>query len=133
MSYLPNPIRVLGGKLSARPDWTVAMLLAQMERETRVGSDIRSDCRAVLAPMVRAEEQLSDEQRHLLHCFARGESDVIDVCAAAELSGVEAGAIEYVLEALADVHLIEPMVLGRYRLPQFVRIYFGWRAPVMTS
>ncbi len=133
MSYLPNPIRVLGGKLSARPDWTVAMLLAQMDRETRLGSAVPSDCRAVLAPMVRAEEQLSDEQRHLLQCFARRESDVIDVCAAAEMSGVEAGAIEYVLEALADVHLIEPMVLGRYRLPRFVRIYFGWRTPVLTS
>jgi hypothetical protein len=34
---------------------------------------------------------------------------------------------------LADVHLIEPMVLGRYRLPRFVRMYFGWRALALTS
>lgn len=133
MSYLPNPIRVLGGKLTSRPHWTVAMLLAQMERETQLGSAIPSDCRSVLAPMVKAEEQLTDRERHLLQCFARRDSDVIDVCEAAEMSGVEAGAIEYVLEALADVHLIEPMVLGRYRLPRFVRVYFGWRVPVLTS
>jgi energy-coupling factor transporter ATP-binding protein EcfA2 len=133
MSYLPNPLRVLGGKLTGRPNWTVAMLLAQMERETQLGSAVPSDCRAVLAPMIKAEEQLTDEERHLLQCFARRGSDVIDIYEAAEMAGVEPGAIEYVLEALADVHLIEPLVLGRYRLPRFVRMYFGWRAPVLTS
>ncbi|MGW6933310.1 BTAD domain-containing putative transcriptional regulator [Lentzea sp. NPDC054927] len=133
VSHLPNPIRVLGGKLTGRPHWTVAMLLAQMERETQLGSAIPSDCQAVLAPMIKAEQQLSDQERHLLQCFSRRETDVIDICAAAEMAGVEPGAIEYVLEALADVHLIEPLVLGRYRLPRFVRMYFGWRAPVLTS
>jgi DNA-binding SARP family transcriptional activator len=133
VSYLPNPLRVLGGKLTGRPDWTVAMLLAQMERETQLGSTVPSDCRAVLAPMIKAEAQLSDEERHLLQCFSRRGADVLDICEAAEMSGVEPGAIEYVLEALADVHLIEPLVLGRYRLPRFVRMYFGWRVPVLTS
>lgn len=133
VSYLPNPLRVLGGKLTGRPHWTVAMLLAQMERETRLGSAVPSDCRAVLAPMIKAEQQLTEQERHLLQCFSRRETDVIDICEAAEMAGVEAGAIEYVLEALADVHLIEPLVLGRYRLPRFVRMYFGWRAPVLTG
>ncbi|MGW4211678.1 BTAD domain-containing putative transcriptional regulator [Lentzea sp. NPDC004789] len=133
MSYLPNAIRVIGGKLSARPNWTLAMLIAQMDRETKIGNTVPSDCRAVLAPLVRAEEQLTDEERHLLQCFARQDAEVIDVCAAAKMAGVEPGAIEYVLESLADVHLIEPLVLGRYRLPRLVRIYFGWRTPVLTS
>ncbi|MGI5503054.1 BTAD domain-containing putative transcriptional regulator [Lentzea sp. CA-135723] len=133
LSYLPNPIRVLGGKLAGRPDWTVAMLLAQMERETLLGEAIPSDCRAVLAPMIKAEQQLTGQERHLLQCFARRDGDVIDVCEAAEMSGGDPGAIEFLLEALADVHLIEPLVLGRYRLPHFVRMYFGWRVPVLTS
>jgi DNA-binding transcriptional ArsR family regulator len=109
------------------------MLLAQMDRETRLGNAIPSDCRAVLAPLVKAEQEITDEERHLLRCFSRREADVIDICEAAEMAGVEPGAVEYVLEALADVHLIEPLVLGRYRLPRLVRIYFGWRAPVLTS
>lgn len=132
VSCLPNPIRVLGGKLTGRPNWTVAMLLSQMKRETQLGDAVPSDCKAVLAPMIKAERQLTDQERHLLQCFARRDADVIDVCAAAEMSGLEPGAIEYVLESLADVHLIEPLVLGRYRLPHFVRMYFGWRAPVLT-
>jgi hypothetical protein len=49
------------------------------------------------------------------------------------MSGLEPGAVEYVLESLADVHLIEPLVLGRYRLPSFVRMFFGWRLPALTS
>jgi hypothetical protein len=133
ISYLPNPIRVLGGKLTGRPNWTVAMLLAQMKRETRLGDAIPSDCTAVLAPMIKAEEQLTEQERHLLQCFAGRDADVIDVCAAAEMSGTDPGVIEYVLEALADVHLIEPLVLGQYRLPRFVRMYFGWRTPMLTS
>ncbi|MEV6241618.1 BTAD domain-containing putative transcriptional regulator [Lentzea sp. NPDC051838] len=133
VSRMPNPIRVLGGKLSGRPHWTVAMLLAQMEREERLGTSIPSDCRAVLAPMIKAEKELTDPEKHLLQCFARRDADVIDVCEAAEMAGIEAGAIEYVLESLADVHLIEPLVLGRYRLPRFVRLYFGWRIPALTS
>ncbi len=112
MSYLPNPIRVLGGKLSARPNWTIAMLLAQMDRETRLGDVVPSDCRAVLAPMIKAEDQLGDEERHLLECIARQDADVINVCEAAEMAGVDAGAIEYLLESLADVHLIEPLAVS---------------------
>jgi DNA-binding SARP family transcriptional activator len=133
VSHLPNPIRVLGGKLTARPNWTIAMLLAQTDRETRLGATVPSDCQAVLAPMIAAEQQLTDDERHLLECFARQDDDVINVCQAAEMSGVEVGAIEYLLESLADVHLIEPLVLGCYRLPRFVRLYFGGRTPVLTS
>lgn len=133
MSYLPHAVRVVGGKLSARPHWTIGMALAQMERDTKRDGAASSDCRAVLAPMVKVEEQLGDEARHLLLCFAQQDAEVIDVNAAAEMSGRPVGATEILLESLADVHLIEPLVLGRYRLPRFVRSYFGWRTPVLTS
>ena len=92
-----------------------------------------ADCAATLAPLIKAEQELSDDERHLLMCFARRDADVIDIHQAAEMSGGDPGAIEMVLESLADVHLIEPLVLGRYRLPQFVRIYFGLRTPMLTS
>ncbi|MCP2246216.1 DNA-binding transcriptional activator of the SARP family [Lentzea aerocolonigenes] len=133
VSRLPNPIRVIGGKLSARPKWTIEMLLEQMERESKLGRAVPSDCAATLAPLVKAEQELTDEQRHLIMCFARRDADVIDVHEAAEMSGADPGAIELVLESLADVHLIEPLVLGRYRLPRFVRLYFGLRTPALTS
>ena len=109
------------------------MLLRQMERETVLGEAMPSDCKAVLAPMVKADRQLTEEQRHLLACFARREADVITVCEAAEMSGGEVGRIDTVLESLADVHLIEPLELGRYRLPRFVQMYFGLRTLALTS
>ncbi|MET9228148.1 BTAD domain-containing putative transcriptional regulator [Lentzea sp. NPDC003310] len=133
VTHLPNPIRVLGGKLSGRPTWTLAMLLRQMERETVLGDAMPSDCRAVLAPIMKADAQLTEEQRHVLRCFARRESDVINVCEAAEMSGGEIARIEVLLESLADVHLIEPLVLGRYRLPKYVQMYFGTRTLLTTS
>lgn len=133
VSRLPNPIRVLGGKLSARPHWTIEMTLRQMERESKLGNAVPVDCAATLAPLIRAEQDLTDDERHLLMCFARRDADVIDIHEAAEMSGGDPGAIELVLESLADVHLIEPLVLGRYRLPQFVRVYFGLRTPALTS
>ncbi len=133
MSYLPNPIRVIGGKLTARPHWTIAMLLAQMERETTLGNAVPSDCRAVLAPLIKAEKQLAEEERHLLRAFARLDTDTINVCEAADISGIEPGAIDIVLESLADVHLIEPLELGHYRLSRFVQMYFALRTLVLTS
>ncbi|SEP94383.1 DNA-binding transcriptional activator of the SARP family [Lentzea albida] len=133
VSHLPNPIRVLGGKLSSRPRFTVAMLLRQMERETALGEAVPSDCQAVLAPMDKADRQLTGDQRHLLECFTRQGAEEVDVCEAAAMSGGDVAAIELLMEALADVHLIEPLELGRYRIPSYVRIYYSLRTPALTS
>ncbi|MFI7138539.1 BTAD domain-containing putative transcriptional regulator [Streptomyces massasporeus] len=133
LSRLPGPIRVMGGKLSSRPHWTIGMVLLQMERESKLDGVIPSDCAAMFAPLIAAEEQLSDTERHMLMCFARQDAEVIDSHHAAEMSGAEAGEIEMVLESLTGVHLIEPLVLGRYRLPHFVRLYFGRRTAALTA
>ncbi len=133
VSYLPNPIRVLGGKLSSRPQWTLEMLVRQMERETKLGNAVPSDCRAVLAPLDKAARQLTAEEHHLLRSLARQDRDVINVCEAAEFFNGDLACTEMLLESLADVHLIEPLVLGRYRLPRFVQMYLGLRTPVPTG
>jgi hypothetical protein len=133
LSRLPGPIRVIGGRLSSRPHWTIEMALLQMQRESTLDGVIPSDCAAMLAPLIAAEEQLSDPERHMLRCFARQDAEVIDSHKAAEMSGADPGEIELVLESLAGVHLIEPLVLGRYRLPQFVRLYFGRRTAALTA
>ncbi|MFD9703888.1 BTAD domain-containing putative transcriptional regulator [Lentzea sp. NPDC059081] len=133
VSHLPNPIRVLGGKLSARPSWTATMLLTQMERETVLGDAVPSDCRAVLAPMIKADAQLTEAERHLLDCFARRGDEVINVCEAAEMTGAEIGTLELLLESLADVHLLEPLELGHYRIPAFVQLFYGLRTLAPTS
>ncbi|GHC76550.1 hypothetical protein GCM10010309_48880 [Streptomyces violaceochromogenes] len=133
LSRLPGPIRVMGGKLSSRPHWTIGMVLLQMERESKLDGVIPSDCAAMFAPLIAAEEQLSDPERHMLLCFARQDVEVIDSHHAADMSGADRGEIEMVLESLTGVHLIEPLVLGRYRLPHFVRLYFRLRTLVLTT
>jgi DNA-binding SARP family transcriptional activator len=133
VSCLPNPIRVLGGRLSSRPQWTVGMLYTQMERDTGLGNAVPFDCRALLAPLVKAERPLTDEERRLLRDFAGQDQDVVTVYEAAELCGVDQTCAEILLESLADVHLIEPLTLGRYRLPRFVKMFFGMRTLVPTS
>ncbi|SDG78789.1 DNA-binding transcriptional activator of the SARP family [Lentzea fradiae] len=133
VSHLPVPVRVLGGKLAARPRWTASMLLRQMHRESVLGEAIPSDCKAVLAPMIKADARLTEDERHLLACFARKGADVIDLCEAVELSGGEIGTVEVLLESLADVHLIEPLELGRYRIPRYVQLFYGLRTLAPTS
>lgn len=132
LSRLPHPIRVIGGRLSSRPHWTIEMMLLQMERSSRLTNVVPPDCVAMLAPLIEAEKQLSDPERHMLSCFARQDAEVIDSHEAAEMSGADPGEIELVLESLADVHLIEPLVLGRYRLPQFVRLCFRLHAAAFS-
>ncbi|WP_086801137.1 BTAD domain-containing putative transcriptional regulator [Streptomyces caniscabiei] len=132
-SRLPAPIRVVAGKLASRPDWTIGMFLAQLDRERQPTGALPSDCVAMLAPMIAADQRLSDPERHLLLCFARQDTEVIDSQEAARMSGADPGEIERMLESLAGVHLIEPLVLGRYRLPRFVRLYFVLRTPALTG
>jgi hypothetical protein len=133
LSRLPGPIRVIGGKLSSRPHWTIGMVLLQMERKSKLDGVMPSECAAMFAPLIAAEEQLGDPERHMLMCFARQDAEMIDSHKAADMSGADPGEIELVLESLSGVHLIEPLVLGRYRLPQFVRLYFGLRTAALTT
>lgn len=133
LSRLPTPIRVAGGKLGSRPDWTIEMFLLKIRREGKSADALPSDCAAMLAPMIAADQDLTDPERHLLRCFARQDTEVIDYHEAARMFGADPGEIERVLESLAGVHLIEPLVVGRYRLPPFVRVYFALRTPAPVS
>ncbi|MFD8233750.1 BTAD domain-containing putative transcriptional regulator [Streptomyces sp. NPDC059696] len=132
LSRLPGPIRVIGGQLSSRPHWTIGMALLQMERDSRLTDVVPPDCAAMLAPLIEAAKQLSEPEQHMLSCFARQDAEVIDSHEAAEMSGADPGEIELVLESLAAVHLVEPLVLGRYRLPRFVRFCFRLHAAAFS-
>ncbi|MEE1837122.1 BTAD domain-containing putative transcriptional regulator [Streptomyces sp. SP17KL33] len=133
LSRLPAPIRVVGGLLSSRPGWTIEMSVLQMERESKPADALPPYCAAMVAPMIAADQRLNDPERHLLRCFARQDTEVIDCHEAARMSGGDPGEIDLLLESLAAVHLIEPLVLGRYRLPRFVRLYFGLRTAALTG
>lgn len=132
VSHLPVPVRVLAGKLAARPHWTAAMLLRQMHRESVLGDAVPSDCTAVLAPMIKADARLTEDERRLLAHFSR-RGGVIDLGEAAAELGDSIGTTEVLLEALADVHLIEPLELCRYRVPEFVQLFYGLRTLAPTS
>ncbi|AOS64645.1 AfsR/SARP family transcriptional regulator [Actinoalloteichus hymeniacidonis] len=131
-SCLPGPIRVAGSKLAARPHWTIDMLLQQADLGYRMGESIPSDCGAVLNPLAKAAQRLADHERRLLLVFAERGAKEITSMEATALSGCGLGVIEMTLEALADVHLIDPVVRGRYRLPTFVRSYFGATAATLA-
>jgi hypothetical protein len=97
LSRLPAPIRVAGGKLGSRPDWTIEMFLLKMRREAESADALPSDCAAMLAPMIAADQDLTDPERHLLRCFARQGTEVIDYHEAARMSGADPGESERVL------------------------------------
>ncbi|WP_084433185.1 BTAD domain-containing putative transcriptional regulator [Kibdelosporangium aridum] len=133
VSRLPLPIRVLGGKLASRPTWTVEMLLRQLCQEKAVGDATPVDCQAILTPLVRAQQELGAVEEHLLMRLVRRDTAEFRTVDVAEASGLAPDAIELAMEALADVHLIEPIELGRYRLPRFVQLYFGLPTSILTS
>ncbi|GLZ28674.1 hypothetical protein Lesp02_08640 [Lentzea sp. NBRC 105346] len=132
LSHMPSALRVLRGKIAARPMWTFEMVLQQMARERALGGAIPSDCAAVLSPLVRARAALTPVEELAIIGIAQRDADRVTVAEAAEVLDAEPGAAELVLEALADVHLIEPVVLGVYAVPRFVRLYFGVRATALA-
>ncbi|MFC0111453.1 AfsR/SARP family transcriptional regulator [Kibdelosporangium aridum] len=133
VSRLPLPIRVLGGKLASRPTWTVEMLLRQLCQEKAVGDATPVDCQAILTPLVRTQQELGAVEEHLLLRLVRRDTAEFRTVDVAEASGLAPDAIELAMEALADVHLVEPIELGRYRLPRFVQLYFGLPTSILTS
>jgi SARP family transcriptional regulator, regulator of embCAB operon len=136
VSHLPEPIRVGAGRLAGRPQWTIDMLLRQMDQNGQAEAwpdiSVRSACGALLTPLHRAGRQLAEHERRLLMLLADPAAEDITTAEAAALSGDALGPTEMTLESLADVHLIEPAGRGRYLLPRFVRSQFRASVTLMA-
>ncbi|MEO3808018.1 BTAD domain-containing putative transcriptional regulator [Sphaerisporangium sp. B11E5] len=124
----PLPIRVFGARLLARPQWTLAVA------EQRIGfPELRMpECTAIEQPYESVYGMLTAAQARALRLVALAGEPSVPLEAAAALLDLPQATAEDLLEDLADLHLVEVVRPGTYRLPIPVR-NFGMRRALVED
>lgn len=125
--HLPLALRVVGARLSTRPDWTLQQMVTLLaDEDTRldrlelgdlsVGRAIGDSC-----------GRCTDEQQLALRTVAGSELGEVTMCAVAAALGTDSATTAELLDALVDCHLLTLVTVRdggpRYRLPMLVRLH----------
>ncbi|TCC42419.1 tetratricopeptide repeat protein [Kribbella speibonae] len=127
---LPLAVRLIGGRLTARPNWPIQHLVTLLEDEERRLDSFGSDETGVRASIASSVEFLEHSERPLDREAARAVpllsipdgSDLVVAVAASilELPAHRTGAI---LDRLVDLNLMEAVAPERYRFHDLIRAF----------
>jgi DNA-binding SARP family transcriptional activator len=107
-SGVPQAIDAVGARLASRPGWTLDTAVKRL-RAPRYPLEPRyEECRVIQAPYDAAVRSLSSAQARALRLLAVPSGPDISLAAAAALLDLSPDETDYLLESLADLHLIEP-------------------------
>jgi hypothetical protein len=129
--FLPLAVRVAAERAAHRPRLPLAGLAGELAAEhdrldaLTAGEDRDTTVRSVFSWSYRALPPAAARMFRLLGLHPGAD---ISVPAAAALAQTGAAAAARLLEALADVHLLEETAPGRYRLHDLLRAYAAERA-----
>jgi hypothetical protein len=119
---LPLALRILGTRLAARPDWSLATMSGLLGDERRVMAELRVGGLAVDSALESDYRRLPPEQARALRLLAAGSGE-LTVSAAAEVLHTDRSASQALLEALVDAVLLEPSTPGKYTMHPLVRCF----------
>jgi DNA-binding SARP family transcriptional activator len=129
--YLPLAVRVAAERAAHRPRLALAGLAGELAAKhdrldaLSTGEDRDTTVRSVLSWSYRGLQPAAARMFRLLGLHPGAD---ISIPAAAALADVSAAAAARLLEALAEVHLLEETAPGRYRLHALLRAYAAERA-----
>jgi tetratricopeptide (TPR) repeat protein len=128
--HLPLALRIAGGRLAARPAWTMRTLdrrLADARRrldELHLAElDVRSTIEVSHAQLDGSADPDDRAAAHALALLGRPDGAEIGLPAAAALLDLDVVDADRILERLVDGQLLESPAPGRYRLHDLVRLY----------
>jgi tetratricopeptide (TPR) repeat protein len=124
---LPLALRIAGGRLRARPGWTVADLAARLEDERRRLDELRLGDLAVRSSFETSYTELSTVDRLVFRRAGAHPGAEFGGTAAAALAGLDDTTVTDALERLVDAHLVESRTAGRYRLHDLLRLFAAER------
>jgi DNA-binding SARP family transcriptional activator len=115
--HLPLAIRIVGGRLRARPSWSVVDMLAQ---QRRLGELSTGDA-TMSAAFALSYRDLPEPHQRLFRLLGLHPGPDLDSRLTAALTGLDQTSAEAALEGLVDVHLLESTGPDRYRLHALLR------------
>lgn len=124
--HLPLALSIAAAWVAAHPATSEADLVDRLADESRRLDLLRSDDRGVRASLSSSVDQLREIDPSAAEAFALlGVSDAEDFTAhtAAPLIAAAPAETSRILERLADLHLLEPRLPGRYQFHDLVRTY----------
>ncbi|KKK06530.1 tetratricopeptide repeat protein [Micromonospora sp. HK10] len=126
--HLPLALRIVGARLSGRPEWTLADMVSRLTDEQHRLDELSCDDLAVRASLavtcdILAERTGGHEALELFSRWGRVRLPTLGVELASVLTGASARQARTLLDRLADAGLIEAYGTDRYGLHDLVRIY----------
>ncbi|GAA1905413.1 AfsR/SARP family transcriptional regulator [Streptantibioticus ferralitis] len=122
--HLPLALSIALARLAARPAWSVADLVGELEDERARLAALGVPCQlSVERELALTRRQLPAEAERLLPLLALHPGTEIDATAAAALLDRPLAAGRRALVALAALHLVNESSPGRYQAHDLVRLY----------
>lgn len=122
--HLPLALRIASARLAARPDWTIAALVADLADEpTRLAVLEGDGTLGVSGELLRTHRRLSPDAAELLTVLAAHPAPEVDVLASAALLGADPATARRALGELTAHHLLTGTPHGRYGRSGLVRLF----------
>ncbi|MDH6116805.1 DNA-binding SARP family transcriptional activator [Kitasatospora sp. GAS204A] len=121
---LPLALRIAAARLTSRPGWTIADLVAELSDErTRLLALDTQGTASVTSALSLTYRHLPPDAAQLLGLLAAHPGTEVDALAAAALLGSGTGPARHALGALAAYHLLGENAPGRYGRHDLIRLF----------
>ncbi|WP_329579480.1 AfsR/SARP family transcriptional regulator [Kitasatospora sp. NBC_01250] len=122
--HLPLALRIAASRLAARPDWTIADLVAELADErTRLLTLDTQGAVSIRTALTLTYRHLSAEAARLLTVLAAHPGCEVDTFAGAALLGTDPATARGALGELAAYHLLTESTPGRYSRHDLIRLF----------
>jgi tetratricopeptide (TPR) repeat protein len=129
---LPLALRIAGARLAARPQWTAPLLAARLADETRRLDELKLGDVAVRSAFEVSYAELGSPAVARVFRLL-GLLDGSDFAVAAARALTDVPDVEELLGELADAHLVEEPVPGRFALHDLLRLFARERCRASES
>jgi tetratricopeptide (TPR) repeat protein len=120
---LPLAVRIVGGRLRVRPQWSASTLADRLADEDRRLDEMRLADRAVRSTLRAVHDELAPGEQLVFRRVGGYPGTSIGLAAAAARCALDEHVVAETLERLADAFLVESPAPDRYRLHDLVRLY----------
>jgi transcriptional regulator with XRE-family HTH domain len=120
---MPLALRILGNRLTSRPDWDIAGLAARLVDEEHRLAQFKAGDLKIATAFGMSYEQLSDVARRVFRRLAVVPGRDVDAASAAAVGEVAVEVAWDTLDELVDLGLLLDGAAGRYRFHDLVRLF----------